>query len=358
MKIAHLIMEFGLGGIESMLLDILRLQHTAGHQLRLFILHDIYSKEMVDEASKYAKVVFLHGDSKLIAPFAVLRLNMMLRLFKPDAVHCHNPKFSKYLFYPKKRVFSSVHGINQNHDSFCSALGKINRIFAISDAVRDDLYARYRYPNIVTVANGIDLSGIIQRGEFCLVEKLRAVQVSRLEHEKKGQDTLIKAVSILAAEGFCRDHKFSIDFIGEGPSESYLKQLTDSLGCNEYIHFLGKVPRDRIYQELKDYDLIIQPSRNEGFGLTVVEGMAAGLIPVVADHGGPREIVGENGKAGVLFKCDDAANCAKVLKEIYAMSPQQLNDLQHNAVARSKDYSIEKTCREFECYYRSAEGSC
>ena len=351
-------MEFGLGGIESMLLDIMRIQHDAGHELKLFVLHDIYSRELINAAKRFAEVVFLHGNGGIAVPFAIFKLNLELRAWKPDAVHCHNPKFAKVVFYPKERVFSSVHGISQNHDSFCSALSKINRIFAISDAVRDELYARYRYPNLVTVANGIDLSGIERRENFKHIDTLRIVQVSRLEHQKKGQDILIKAVSQLVGSGFCREHAIRVDFIGEGASGEYLRQLTDELGCREYINFLGKVPRDQVYKCLKNYDVIIQPSRNEGFGLTIVEGMAAGLIPVVSDRGGPREVVGDDGKAGLLFKCDDPADCAAVLKKIFDLSSEQLNRLQNNAVERSRNYSIEQTCSKFERFYRHREASC
>ena len=358
LKIAHLIMEFNLGGIESMLLDIMRIQYEAGHKLTLFILHDIYSQTLINVAKQYAEVVFLHGNSGIAVPLAIFKLNIKLRIWAPDAVHCHNPKFVKALFYPKDMIFSSVHGISQNHDSFCSALSKINRIFAISDAVRDDLYSRYHYPNIVTIANGIDLSGIERRGIFGHIDSLRIVQVSRLEHQKKGQDILIKAVSRLAADGFCNDHGIRIDFIGEGESEEYLRQLTDELGCRKYISFLGKLPREQVYKCLKNYDVIIQPSRYEGFGLTIVEGMAAGLIPVVSDRGGPREVVGDDGKAGLLFKCDDPADCAAVLKKIFDLSPQQLNEFQSNAIERSKKYSIENTCLKFERFYRHQDASC
>lgn len=57
------------------------------------------------------------------------------------------------------------------------------------------------------------------------------------------------------------------------------------------------------------------PSLNEGFGLTVVEGMAAMLPVVVSDEGGPYEIIG-SGKRGGHFANGDAESCAASIREV------------------------------------------
>ena len=52
------------------------------------------------------------------------------------------------------------------------------------------------------------------------------------------------------------------------------------LNLEKHVRFLGNQSREYVYSHLKDYDLFVQPSRFEGFGLTVAEAMAA-CVPVL-----------------------------------------------------------------------------
>ena len=56
---------------------------------------------------------------------------------------------------------------------------------------------------------------------------------------------------------------------------------------------------------LTDYDLFVQPSRWEGFGLTVAEAMAAGVPVLVSEGQGPAEVT-QGSRYGWLFANGDA----------------------------------------------------
>ena len=128
--------------------------------------------------------------------------------------------------------------------------------------------------------------------------QLRVVMVSRLEHDKKGQDLLIRAAAALQGT-------VTVDFIGIGSSMEYLKQLTAELHAETYVRFLGKQTQDYVAAHLTDYDLFVQPSRWEGFGLTVAEAMAAGVPVLVSDGQGPAEVT-QGSRYGWLFANGDA----------------------------------------------------
>ena len=83
--------------------------------------------------------------------------------------------------------------------------------------------------------------------------QLRVVMVSRLEHDKKGQDLLIRAAAALQGT-------VTVDFIGIGSSMEYLKQFTAELHAETYVRFLGKQTQDYVAAHLTDYDLFVQPS--------------------------------------------------------------------------------------------------
>jgi glycosyltransferase involved in cell wall biosynthesis len=78
---------------------------------------------------------------------------------------------------------------------------------------------------------------------------------------------------------------------------------------------MGNKTREFIYKELKNYHLLVQPSLFEGFGLTVVEGIASKIPVLVSNIDGPMEII-ENGKYGFYFKSGDAYSCADKIYDI------------------------------------------
>ena len=134
----------------------------------------------------------------------------------------------------------------------------------------------------------------------------KIVQVSRLMHEKKGQHILIQAVNKLIRQGY---NQIRLDFIGDGSSCKYLESLVKELDIKEYVRFLGNKDQSYIYEHLCDYNLFVQPSIYEGFGLTVTEAMAAKIPVLVSEKQGPLEII-DNGKYGYSFKNKDIDDCA------------------------------------------------
>lgn len=84
-------------------------------------------------------------------------------------------------------------------------------------------------------------------------------------------------------------------------------------------------------------DLQSHPERAEHFGITTVEAMSAGAVPIVIDAGGQTEIV-DNGKAGILWK-----NLAELESETkrLAQDKERLQELSAKATTRAKAFSKE-----------------
>lgn len=105
-------------------------------------------------------------------------------------------------------------------------------IFAISNIVKEDIL-KWTGLDSVVVLNGIE-PGLIKASSGERHSKFRIVQVSRLMHEKKGQHILIKAVAYLVEKGY---EDICLDFIGDGESIDYLKQLARKLKVESYVNF-------------------------------------------------------------------------------------------------------------------------
>ena len=185
---------------------------------------------------------------------------------------------------------------------------KSKKIYAISNIVKHDIW------NWVHLQSEVVLNGIkpelIDHSPHERNERFRIVQISRLMHQKKGQHILIQAVHRLVTDGYTG---LEVDFIGDGESKEYLQAMVRELKLENYVHFLGAKDQTYIFAHLHEYDLYVQPSIYEGFGLTVTEAMAAKVPVLVSENQGPLEII-DNGKYGYFFKNQDANDCAAKIK--------------------------------------------
>ena len=228
---------------------------------------------------------------------------------RPDIIQYHDYNLRGIVlnYTLKAKIILTAHdvGIPKQY------LKTYDKIFAISEAVKNDIWQRSGVAAI-TILNGIPCSAIDVKTDYSF-DLFKIVQVSRLEHTKKGQDVLIKAVHELVYHK--KITQIHVDFIGDGTSLAYLQNMVHNLDLDDYITFLGNRQRTYVYKNLKNYNLLLQPSLYEGFGLTVVEGVAAGLPVLVSNIEGPKEII-EKLQWGIVFEKGDALDCALRIKDI------------------------------------------
>lgn len=87
-----------------------------------------------------------------------------------------------------------------------------------------------------------------------------------------------------------------LTIVGDGPEREGLEQLTKSLGIEKGVSFCGWLSHNEAMQRLQKADVLVFPSIREFGGGVVFEALALGVVPVVADFGGPGDIV--NSKVG------------------------------------------------------------
>lgn len=79
--------------------------------------------------------------------------------------------------------------------------------------------------------------------------------------------------------------------VGDGPERNRLEQLARSLGIEKAVSFCGFLRHDDAMRRLRSADVLVFPSVRDFGGGVVFEALAVGAIPVVADFGGPGDIV-------------------------------------------------------------------
>ena len=129
----------------------------------------------------------------------------------------------------------------------------------------------------------------------------------------KACDLALRAAAPLLKSGLAR---FTI--VGDGPERGRLEQLTKSLGVETEVSFCGMVPHGEAMQKLRSADVLAFPSLREFGGGVVFEALAVGVVPVVADFGGPGDIVHPRVgfKLPLTNEPDVIAQMEKVLTEL------------------------------------------
>lgn len=368
MRVAHIYWDLAYGGIQTMLINIINEQVKLGVDVSLIIVNDVIADELLNAISPRIKIIRIHRKTGTKNISFAFRIKYALNEINPDIIHCHESALLNFI--PKKwykRTCNTVHALpvgkigpkcrllsifkwlkSKNENVLC--LDRIKSVFAISQSVHDQLEAKYHIASTV-VYNGIQTTKFRIRQNLSPVGSFNIVQISRLEHVKKGQDLLIEAFSILRK----KIDKVKLTFIGQGKSLDYLKDLAQRNGVDNDVTFLGAMPQSFIAEHLCDYEIFVQPSRHEGFGLTVAEAMAAKVPVLVSSGQGPEEVT-EGEKYGWTFENGNAEDLAKKLLYIIEHYDECL-DKAEQAYHHVKDnYDVSITAKKYFDAYKKVIG--
>lgn len=129
---------------------------------------------------------------------------------------------------------------------------------------------------------------------------------------------------------------WSLLIVGEGPERKPLEEMALVLGIAHRVRFLGF--RNDVYDVLKVCRIMALTSKYEGFGLTLIEAMSAGVVPIsYRTPYGPADIIND-GADGVLVDYMHEEQFADKLSALID-SPQRLSEMSKNAILRSQDFS-------------------
>ncbi|MFC4357695.1 glycosyltransferase family 4 protein [Halobium salinum] len=111
--------------------------------------------------------------------------------------------------------------------------------------------------------------------------------------EEKNVDALLQAFDVVAAEFDCR-----LGIVGDGPARETLERTAEDLHHRDRVSFLGFLDDyDEVLAQMRAATVFASPSRREGFGITLVEAMAADCTVVAVRHpqSAAEEVVGDAG---------------------------------------------------------------
>ncbi len=147
----------------------------------------------------------------------------------------------------------------------------------------------------------------------------------------KGVNLLVRAAARVPAA--------RVLVVGRGPERARLEQLANESGA-ENVSFLGPMSDSDMQHLYRQAHVITLPSvsKLEAFGITIVEGMAAGCVPVAANLPGVSDVVGN---AGMTFDVHDVEGLAETLRTL--SDPDERGQYARRALERSRLFTWDRT---------------
>ncbi len=228
-------------------------------------------------------------------------------------------------------------------------LGKSKAIIATSDSEKNDL-KKFTSKKAVIVENGYKKPDVFPKTTAKLKkyhdpDLFTLLYIGRI-HKLKGLDTLLEALARLNRE------KFQLLIVGpDDGHKSHLEKIKDKDEIKN-IHFLGPVTDEAEKAYLYSIsDTFIYPSKSEGFSISILEALAAGL-PVIISTACHFSKVDDYG-AGSIFKVGDSKELLEILR-YYIKRPKMIQKKTGRARKLvDEKYSIGRMKNEVISVYRS-----
>ncbi|MBS0394290.1 MAG: glycosyltransferase [Proteobacteria bacterium] len=218
-----------------------------------------------------------------------------------------------------------------------------DRVVAVSERVRSRLVEDFGYPEhkLEVVRNGVawrDLqrdaeSGRAFRERFSIpADAFVFGMLTRLSPEK-GVDLALRALARVV--GARPPRAPCLVVAGHGPLRAELERLAAELDVVAHVRFIGFVPRPA--EVLSGYDAILFSSSLEGLPLGLLEGMAAGCVPIVTRISGMPEAV-HSGDVGWVVPPGDATALGAAMLAALAMPPDALDAMRRRVSTRIREH--------------------
>jgi len=301
------------GGIETVLVTLARLRHLCPSMIPSFAV--CFPGRLEEELRRTGAPVYNLGAVRVRHPWSVLRarlaLGRLLHSSGADVVVCHGA-WSHALLGPAAqragvRLVFFMHGFGQPHHWLERWAQRVSPQLALanSQAVQRELKKAFPDTPCDVAYCPVDLAPAsldeservaLRRELDTIPGEVVIVHVSRME-PLKGHALHLEALARLPDTGWkC----WMIGGAQRPLEERYsqrLRDLTDNLGLRHRVRFVGQ--RKDVARLLAAADTYCQPNTGpEGFGLTFVEALAAGLPVVSTAMGGALEIVTD--RCGIL----------------------------------------------------------
>lgn len=354
---------------------------------------EVYLFGYLKSAKVYSNTIHVHGynDNRILKFYLLLKYSILLFLFKRkekqklDAIirlRYKNKPMTKIKYYPvlwhQPDVFHlqwaksiadwiwvqefgikfvvSLRGAHINYTPLTNLkmaniyndnFPKVDGFHAVSYAIANEAekYGAQSTKTKVVYSGLTDLVDVTAKKRNNRIFNI--ISVGR-NHWKKGYHYAIDSCKILKEKGF----QFEYEIVGAKGSEE-LEFLIQSNNLQNEVFLTGKKPFSEVQQLMKNADLLLLPSVEEGIANVVLEAMQLGTLVLSANCGGMEEVI-ENGENGFIVPIRDSKKMANSIIEISNLNQDEKNTIIEKAKETIKrQHTEEKMIEEMYDLYKS-----
>jgi glycogen(starch) synthase len=269
---------------------------------------------------------------------------------RPWLVTVHATEYGRHQGWVQNHPQSHIHSVER------AMVRRADRVITCSEFMRRHVSSVFGVAprRITTIQNAIDPSDVepvaddldALRLRFAEPDQRLVLMVGRLVYEKGFHVALDALAPVIKRLG-------NVRFVvaGTGTAEQELKRQARRLRLTRHGTFLGWIGDDMLHSLYRVADLCIVPSIYEPFGLVALEAMASGCLCVVADTGGLREVVPDDGSVGHRFPSRDADALGEIVEQVLSD-----DEARGRAVEAAREHVLQfdwaEVARETEVLYR------
>ncbi|MBN2711410.1 MAG: glycosyltransferase family 4 protein [Planctomycetes bacterium] len=269
--------------------------------------------------------------------------------FKPDIIHCLALNIFEKCHKLAEEVNVPILATVNRFEEDCSYLARNTgiKVLAISNAIKERLANRegIKQDRVKVIPNGLDLNMFpkpnlkkIDNGSIPVVGTFGKLDV------QKGQRVFVETAAMII------NRKVDAEFLimGAGPDKQHLRKMVDLLGIRSRVTF--NPPSSADNRNLGNIDIFVEPSFQEGLGLSVMQAMASGVPVIASGVGGIYELV-EDGVTGVLVPKNDKKALEKAIIDLIE-KPAKRHELARNAREKVEEsFDIRKLAKNILALY-------
>ena len=370
MRITHVVRQFhpAVGGMENVVENLASTQCAKGHDVRVVTLDRIFN---APKQRRLPKHEWFNGFEIVRIPYFgstryPIAMSVIRHIKGADIVHVHGIDFFfDYLAWTaplhRRKLVVSTHG-GFFHTAFVGALKKLyfqsvtrlslswySGVAAVS-ASDDDMFGRVRTRGRRLIENGVDTDKFFDTASTVPAKRLLAI--GRLAGNKR----LDRAIRFVAALRRI-DPQWTLAVAGRtwDTAGADLHALAKSLDADEAVRIVQEPSDEDIRALMATCSIVVSSSEYEGFGLTVIEGMSAGLWPVMSNIPPFRQLV-EKTRVGTLLDFDDADGAARHFLSQWPRIAGDYDATRRRAIDAATAFQWRRVGEKYESLYRSVLG--
>jgi glycosyltransferase involved in cell wall biosynthesis len=354
MKIAHVVDSMEVGGAETLVRQMCRLQRKQGDDPRVYAIGNLGALGHLMQQEGF----LVRSNVGVHLPDSALEFYRLFRQWRPDVVHLHNPTPTVYAALPARAagirsIVSTRHSLvappHRVIPEFKYALAArcCNWIVGICDATVDNLKSLHTLPEskIVRVYNGAESLRRMPKADCPAKNGFTLLYVGRLA-QVKNHVLLLHAFR----QALAMVPDLQLWMVGDGSERARLKTLTRELNISSQVIFWGE--QLDVSPFFSSADVFIMSSRSEGLPMSLLQALSLGVPAIVTNVGGMAEVVRAAG-AGYIVSLEDFGPMAAAIVQMATNGVLRERFSAAAATSFRNSFMLETMVSSYAEYYRA-----